>query len=353
MEQYISYVGRELERSVHSTEHMRDHFIEHQLHEVYDMMRLPLTQVVFAQSPHEMRQQMQGLRNTHNIYGHNVVAEYLHGDNLLPQARDRYRHMLIAARGVWSKHISMVEYVTGALCTPGIFVSEQSGNWRRNNTTSFVNSIEYLPRWLYAESNDYSYISQKERVVMVLMGQIVRECRLVFTLHNIAFVLNNPEAMTFSDGGLFHGQDKPAIQWRDGTSDCYWQGTSYPSEWLTQMPSASEVLRLPNVEQRRAACEMLGWVHILNELGAETLDEHEDPEIGKLVSVQMDIELASGQRSWVANRGVTVDSRFLIVRCGTGREFALAVPPTVKTALEANAWTYGIDPSIYKPEVRT
>jgi len=42
------------------------------------------------------------------------------------------------------------------------------------------------------------------------------------------------------------------------------------------------------------------------------------------------------------------------VRCGTGRTFALPVPPDMKTAIQANAWTYGLDPKdIFNLEVRT
>lgn len=45
--------------------------------------------------------------------------------------------------------------------------------------------------------------------------------------------------------------------------------------------------------------------------------------------------------------------KFLKVRCGTGAEFAIPVPPEMRTALEANAWTYGLKPTEYVPEVRT
>ena len=46
--------------------------------------------------------------------------------------------------------------------------------------------------------------------------------------------------------------------------------------------------------------------------------------------------------------------KFLKVLCGTGREFAIPVPPFMKTALEANAWTYGLDGDLLRDlEVRT
>lgn len=46
--------------------------------------------------------------------------------------------------------------------------------------------------------------------------------------------------------------------------------------------------------------------------------------------------------------------RFIRVRCGTGREFAIPVPPDTQTALAGNAWTYGIDNDLLKlKEYRT
>jgi hypothetical protein len=46
--------------------------------------------------------------------------------------------------------------------------------------------------------------------------------------------------------------------------------------------------------------------------------------------------------------------KFLQVLCGTGRTFAIPVPPECKTALEANAWSYDISPDLLKDlEVRT
>jgi len=46
--------------------------------------------------------------------------------------------------------------------------------------------------------------------------------------------------------------------------------------------------------------------------------------------------------------------KFLKVLCGTGREFAIPVPPEMKTALDANAWTFDLDGNtLRKLEVRT
>ena len=74
---------------------------------------------------------------------------------------------------------------------------------------------------------------------------------------------------------------------------------------------------------------------------AKTIDKDDDPEIGELIEV--DHEAVGGK------------ARFLRGMCATGRGFALSVPLTMKTALQANAWTYGYEASAsdFKPEIRT
>ncbi|WP_230690798.1 hypothetical protein, partial [Streptococcus pneumoniae] len=78
---------------------------------------------------------------------------------------------------------------------------------------------------------------------------------------------------------------------------------------------------------------------ILDELKAKTINRDADLEIGELVEVT------------IPDVG---RERFLRVKCGTGRTFALPVPPTMQTALEAQAWTWDIPASQFTvPEIRT
>jgi hypothetical protein len=121
----------------------------------------------------------------------------------------------------------------------------------------------------------------------------------------------------------------------------FWHGTLIPSEWIEDRSSLTPRMALTwgNIEQRRAACEILGWHRILSELKAKTIDRHENPQIGELVEVALpDIG----------------KERFLRVLCGTNREFALPVPPNMRTAIQAQAWTWGLETSEFRtPEIRT
>lgn len=152
---------------------------------------------------------------------------------------------------------------------------------------------------------------------------------------------DRPEVIKFDDQKRLHSETGPAISYRDGYSIYSWHGVRIPAEWIEKKSSltAKTALTWENIEQRRAACEIVGWAKILRDLNATVIDSDEDPMIGTLVEVSLpDIG----------------KEKFLKVLCGTGREFAIPVPPDMKTALDANAWTYNLDGDVLrKLEVRT
>jgi len=158
---------------------------------------------------------------------------------------------------------------------------------------------------------------------------------------DFCIVSDFPEVLKVDDQNRPHCQDGPSHRWRDGWELYHWHGVKVPKEWIINPGhlTAKMALTWDNIEERRAACEILGWAKILKELKAKVIDTDGDPEIGELVEVDLpDIG----------------KEKFLRVLCGTGREFALPVPPDMKTALQAQSWTWGIDQKDFiKPEVRT
>lgn len=171
--------------------------------------------------------------------------------------------------------------------------------------------------------------------------ELAQYCGWCSLYEDVVVFQDRPEIIKFDDENRLHSEAGPAIKFRDGFSVYAWHGVRIPKEWIENKKSLTPKIALTweNVEQRRAACEILGWTHILNTLKAKVVNQDEDPEVGTLVEVNL------------PDIGKT---KFLKVLCGTKREFALPVPPEMKTALEANAWTWGLDAdSFIKPEVRT
>ena len=176
-----------------------------------------------------------------------------------------------------------------------------------------------------------SQMTHEFRVLRQFAGHV-----MPFT--NICFVSEPASTLKINRSGRLHCEDGPAVFYSDGFNIHAWDGVIFPGKWIKQKPEPREAFTWRNTEQRRIACEMVGWENILKVMDAKVVNKDKDPEIGELISV----------KDW-RNEHPEI---FLRVRCGTGRTFVLPVPPNMRTAREANSWTWGLQPSEYKPEVR-
>jgi len=169
---------------------------------------------------------------------------------------------------------------------------------------------------------------------------LTKSCGWFWWHENVLAISDRPEFINRDAEGRLHSETGASISYRDGWKLYHWHGVAIPEAWVTgNKPTAKESLTWENIEQRRAACEIVGWNNVLRELNAKVIDADGDPEIGTLLEAEIP---DSGKE------------RFLQVTCGTGRVFVLPVDRKCKTAIEASAWTYGIDDlQSYKPEIRT
>lgn len=137
-----------------------------------------------------------------------------------------------------------------------------------------------------------------------------------------------------------HSADGPFCEWRDGRKLYFWHGTQVPAEWIEAKDTVDPMLAFTweNIEQRRCLAEIIGWANVLKQANHRVIHQDPDPTVGTLVEV--DLPGAPGER-------------FLLVKCPTGRDFALCVDKSAKTALEANASTWRLKPGDYHPEIQT
>ena len=174
-----------------------------------------------------------------------------------------------------------------------------------------------------------------------MLFRSARTCGWVCVYDEVAVVQDRPLFIRMDEQNRLHCQDGPAILYDDGFAVYAWHGVRVPPEWIRDKGhlTAHMALTWENMEQRRAACEILGWINVLSELNAVVIDEDEDPTIGTLLEVD------------IPDIG---KEKFLRVTCGTGRNFCLPVPPDMQSALQSNAWTFGMEAhELRNLEVRT
>ncbi len=174
------------------------------------------------------------------------------------------------------------------------------------------------------------------------LARIAANCGWVWFFAGAAVITDRPRTLKRDDQNRLHCETGPAIEYRDGFAVHAWHGTRIPAEWIDDKAhlTAKIALTWPNIEQRRVAVEIVGWARILRELKARVIDADGDPQIGTLVEVKLP--------------DLSRPARFCRVTCGTGREFAVGVPPEIDTALAAQAWMQGVPLADFiKPEIRT
>lgn len=184
-------------------------------------------------------------------------------------------------------------------------------------------------------------LDEKTSKHLDIMYRIGQQCEWWWPYDEIVVVSERPVYIKWDDQSRLHGETGPAVEYSDGYAMYSWHGQSIPGEWVMgNPPKAKDALHWKNMDQRAAACEIIGWANILDELKSKIIDDSNDPMWGKLVEVNIP---DSGKE------------RFLDAVCGTGRRFALPVPLNTKTVDEAQSALHGgIPASILRfSEIRT
>lgn len=169
---------------------------------------------------------------------------------------------------------------------------------------------------------------------------IAQSCCWWWPYDNYVIISERPTSVRMDNRRVLHCENGPALAFADGWQVHAWRGIRVPAEWIETKDKLDPktALTWQNIEQRHAAANILGWDKVLASVASRTVDKNRDPMIGTLIE---------------ADLPDAPNSKFLKVRCATGRDFVLAVPAEMKTAREANAWTWRLKPNELKLEVRT
>ena len=136
-----------------------------------------------------------------------------------------------------------------------------------------------------------------------------------------------------------HSDHGPALAFGDGYKIFAWHGTMVP-EWVIEKPYAITVDRIiqePNNEVRRVMIDRFGMERFIKESEASIV--HQDA-FGTLFRKELgnDEPLVMVK---VKNSSPEPDGSF--------RDYFLRVPPSIRTAKAAVAWTFDMTPEEYSP----
>jgi hypothetical protein len=160
---------------------------------------------------------------------------------------------------------------------------------------------------------------------------------------DFCMVSDRPEFIKRDAQSRPHCEDGPFCRWRDGWELFYWHGVAVTRQ-IIEFPETLTVGQISveaNAEVRRVMIERYGAKRYLLDSGAKRC--HED-DFGTLYRAERgdDTELVMVK---VVNSTPEHD--------GTYKDYFLRVPPTVQTAREAVAWTFGKNEKSYAPQKQT
>ena len=143
-----------------------------------------------------------------------------------------------------------------------------------------------------------------------------------------------------------HSETGPALRYPDGWGIYAWHGIRVPAAVIEQPETitAETITTERNAEVRRAMIERIGWERYLTMSQATQVQADDYGALLELPGLPDDDEPLRLVR--VTNSTPEPDGQY--------KDYILRVPPTVTSAREAVAWTFGVErPEDYAPAVQT
>lgn len=205
---------------------------------------------------------------------------------------------------------------------------------------SVIDSLEDIARMVVARPAEAprrveALVPLAEAAAAGLFAYAVGYCRGVDLT-----VLVRPRIRFDTDGRLHEWDGLPAAEWPNGKGVYFWHGV-HMTESAGRDPdaiTASRVLRWANAERRRVAIERMGLERFMQAVGAEVIQED---DYGRLWRANREVEGESFVAVEVVNSTPDPD--------GSYRRYFLRVPPSMRSARRAVAWSFGLTKVRYAP----
>jgi hypothetical protein len=147
------------------------------------------------------------------------------------------------------------------------------------------------------------------------------------------------------NGDRLHAEGKPALEWSDGFKMYFWNRINMPERYIMNPDSitSDDIKTTKNAEVRRCIKEILGGEYA-KRLDLEELDRHTGhPDTSEILYRTKDPDETTGEHIHYLN----------VICPSTGREYYLCVPHTIKYALAAWDWGFGLTTGGYEIKSHT
>jgi hypothetical protein len=255
---------------------------------------------------------------------------------------------------VWSQVMSQVESQVESQVGSQVMsqVGSQVGGQARNSVHNYRGG-SFWASWAAYVSFIRDVLGWQDPVLdrFEIDETLVRSCGWVWWHENVLAISDRPSVINRDSEGRLHCEVGPSIAYRDGWSLWHVHGVAVP-QYVIERPHEITVEKIDsetNAEVRRVmidryhlGAEISGAAAYIRDGGGKRLDH--DERFGTL---------------W--HRDVSDDEPIVMLEVvnstrepdGSFKRYWLRVPPNMRTAHEASAWTFGLEAAEYAPQIET
>lgn len=244
----------------------------------------------------------------------------------------------------------LLSTVEDACCTD--IRSALTALWVFQQSTNYGwSSIPWLAQYDYCRRYvDMSIFEGYNTAVLDAWWHIALEAWAYTCQEFLCFVSDRPVSLSFDEGNRLHHASEPSLIFADGTKIFVWHGTTVSAD-IVERPETIKVRSIDeeqNSEVRRVMVERYGLDRYLEKSGYNKI--HED-----------DFGVLYRKNNTVSGQGRRLREPLQVVKVvnstpeadGSYKGYILRVPPPIRTARAAVAWTFGLKEADYSPTVET
>jgi hypothetical protein len=241
----------------------------------------------------------------------------------------------------------------------------------RNEVSNEVRNENKIMFWIpyYTDSSNYGWVSfyRYFQEIGVLKNKKFKEYSNLFLesniyqaafLKNFTIVCRKPISLLRDSQKRLHSYDFPAIEWADGYNQYFVKGINVSKHWIgfDKKVTLKDIDSEQNTEKRRIALEIYGFKNYIYDKKAKCISsdifgelykiEFKDDEPLVMVSMlnstpEPEYMLGLEGRQEFRESEKKIDNQFY-------KRYMIRVPPDMKTAKQALAWSAGVTEEEYE-----
>jgi len=185
-------------------------------------------------------------------------------------------------------------------------------------------------------------VSERHHNYIAALADIVRSTGIYWNFEHCVIACERPSVLKFNDRGQFHATDGPAFAYPDGTAVYTIHGVGIPAHFIEDPESLkpSDIDQQRNIEVRRVLMDLFGTEKYLRQTGAVVIHNGRN---GRKLWWRLGQEDDNEPIVMVEVINSTPESN------GEFKHYFIRVPPSIKDADEAIAWTFKMTKEDYFP----